>query len=221
MVIVEDVGKVSSIELEKGVYEFVNILNWIIAPPFPFSGCTLREGLFREFKGNFIFYAKIINSEGFVVLNQTEWDELIFAWNNEDTLSCIALLASKLNLYRNIPLKSHLFKLIYSASPYLDKSNKVTSPLFVTINDNKKLFPENFIKAIFRIMYEGEQFWVRNLLGIELSGNLAWEFFKSNKNSLPSLDESIQLVQLARAYCAGSISKEKMDLISEQLVVIN
>lgn len=218
MLISGKVGKLFHTDLEEeNALIFADTLNWIVAPSYPFPP-IVNENLVQGFKGNYVLYVKAIYSEGLVVLSQEEWDEFVHGWNGGSITIVKHLLVDKLSLYRNIPLSKNLFDYLNISIPNLKRDNKILSPLFVQINGNKKLFPENIIKAIFRIMYEENWLWIGNLLGIELSGNLALEFFKSNKECLPSLDESIQLVQLARAYCAGSISKEKMDLISNQLI---
>lgn len=221
MLICGKVGKLFHTDLEEeGALIFADTLDWIVAPSYPFPP-VVNETLVRGFKGNYVFYIKALYSEGIVVLSQEEWDEFIHAWNSGSSILIKHLLVDKLSLYRNIPLSKNLFDYLNISIPNLKRDNKIASPLFVQINGNKKLFSENIVKGIFRIMYEEEFLWIENLLGIELSGNLALEFFKSKKEFLPPLEESIQLVQLARAYCAGTISKEKMDLISEQLLVIN
>lgn len=215
------IGKLFHNDLEEeSVFIFADTLNWIVAPSYPFPP-IVNENLVQGFKGNYVLYVNALYSEGLVVLSQEEWDELIHGWNEGSSTIVKHLLVDKLSLYRDIPLSKNLFDYINISIPNLKRDNKITSPLFVTINGNKKLFPKNIIKAIFRIMYEERWLWIENLLGIELSGNLALEFFKSNKEFLPPLEESIQLVQLARAYCAGSISKEKMDLISNHLITID
>lgn len=218
MLISGNVGKLFHNELEEeNALIFADTLDWIVAPSYPFPP-VVNETLVRGFKGNYVFYIKALYSEGIVVLNQEEWDEFIHAWNSGSNILIKHLLVDKLSLYRNIPLSKSLFDYLDISIPNLKRDNKIFSPLFVQINGNKKLFPENIIKAIFRIMYEEEWLWIENLLNIELSGNLVLEFFKSKKELLPLLEESIQLVQLARAYCTGSISREKLDLISNQLI---
>lgn len=216
MLISGKVGKLFHNDLEdKNAYILADTLDWIVVSSYPFPANT---NLVHGFKGNYIFYIKVIRSEGYVVLNQEEWDEFVSILETGKASVANRLLAEKLSLNRNIPLSKNIFHYLDISTPYLGKSNKITSSPFITINGNKKLFPENIVKAIFRIMYEENWLWIKNLFGIELSGNLALEFFKSKKELLPPLEESIQLVQLARAYCAGSISKEKMDLISNQLI---
>lgn len=216
MLISGNVGKIFNKDLEdKNAYILDDTLDWMVVPSYPFP---VNNNLVHGFKGNYIFYTKVIYSEGYVVLNQEEWDELISILETGKASVANRLLSEKLSLNRNIPLNKNIFHYLDISTPYLDKSNKITSSPFVIINGSKKLFSENIVKAIFRIMYEEKWLWIENLLGIELSGNLALEFFKSNKEFLPTLEESIQLVQLARAYCAGSISKEEMDLINNQLI---
>ncbi len=216
MLINGNVGKLFNSDLEeKNAYILADTLDWIVVPSYPFPANT---NLVHGFKGNYVFYIKVICSEGYVVLNQEEWDELVSILEVGKASVANRLLAEKLSLNRKIPLSKNIFHYLGISIPYLGKSNKITSSPFITINGSKKLFPENIIKAIFRIMYEEEWLWIEHLLGVELSGNLALEFFKSNKEFLPPLEEAIQLVQLARTYCMGSISKEKMDLISNQLI---
>lgn len=216
MLISGRIGKLFHTDLEdKNAYIVADTLDWMVVSSYPFP---VNNNLVHGFKGSYIFYIKVICSEGYVVLSQEEWDGLISLLETGKVSVANCFLAEKLSLNRNIPLNKNIFNYLDISTPHLGKSNKITSSPFLTINGNKKLFSENTIKALFRIMHEENWLWIENLSDIKLSGNLALEFFKLNKESLPPLDESIQLAQLARAYCAGSISKEKMDLISNQLI---
>lgn len=197
-----------------------NNLNWIVIHHSPLP-VNIDKGLVKGFTGEYIWYSKNPLFEGFVIMNQEEWNEFISLWKSQEIIPINSFLASKIHLCREIPLHKNLFNYLTVSIPLLKPQKRIQSPLFLTINENKRLFSENIIKAIFRIMLEDEHIWEENLSGIKLSGNLALDFYKTRASSLHSLEEAIQLAQLARAYCAGSISKEKMDLISEQLVVVN
>ncbi len=221
MLISGKIGKLFHTDLEeKNAYIVADTLDWMVVSAYPFPP-NVNENLVKGFNGNYIFYAKALYSEGYVVMNQSEWDEFIFEHNKGNSNKVKCLLAHILCENRKIPLNFKLFYYMEVGIPALKRTNEINYSPFITINQSKKLFSEKYIKAIFRIMQEEQSLWEKYLSYIELSGNILLQFYTIEKSLLPSLDESIQLVQLARAYCAGSITKEKMDLISEQLVVIN